>query len=265
MTEEGLTQSLREVLTDVRDQADALLTRLETEDISPAHVVGMLESLALLDRGRADVLSRYRSTAAEQLRRAEERSIRQYVLGALQEVATPQTAGFLEDFLYARELVEFKSRGVGALRRDEFSAWHSDRNKDRLRVAYVVPCLDENGKRATRWMARSDWPLAQRLVVPDAEDLWTMSRVAALIRAYRDADEEQGALFTERTIRYAREALGDEIVNELLSRADRYDELDRIVEERIKPLGDRVMASQERAAEKLSGLDLEQRLWGVGS
>src|SRR5207237_510324 len=150
-----------------------------------------------------------------------ERSIRSYVLEALHEVGTPQTVGFLEDYLYASKLVEFKSRGVGALRRDEFSAWHTDRQKDRMRVAYIVPCLDENGPKATGWMARSDWPLPKRLIVPGAEELWSTSRVVALIGAHREALEEQGALFTERITRYAREALGDDRVDDLSSRADR--------------------------------------------
>jgi hypothetical protein len=265
MASDDLSVELRDVLTDVREVADGLLTRLEAADLTPAQAVGMLESLAQIDRRRADVLSRYRTVAAEQLRRAEERSIRQYVLGALGNIGTPQAAGFLEDYLYAHELVEFRSRGVGALRRDEFSAWHSDRKKDRMRTAYIVPCLDEDGRKATRWMARSDWPLAQRLVVSGAEELWTTSRVVAMTRAYRDADEESGALFTERIDRYAREALGDDFVDQISARADRYDELEKAATEQIEVMRERVEASQEQTADRLTGLNEEQQLWGVGS
>jgi len=264
MVTDDLTVQLREVLSAVRTVTTELLKRLDGDDLSSTQVVGLLESLALLDRDRAEVLGLYRSAAAEQLRRAEERSIRQYVLGALQEVGTPQTVGFLEDYLYASEFVEFKSRGVGALRRDEFSAWHSDRQKGRMRTAYIAPCLDEHGRKATRWMARSDWPVAQRLLVAGAEDLWATARVVALIHGYRDADEEAGALFTDRITRYAREALGDDVVDTLSPRADRYDELERAATERINLLSEPVKSAQELAAERLGGLDPEQELWGVG-
>jgi hypothetical protein len=254
---------LREMLDAMREVAGALLVRLDEDDVSAAEIVGMLESLAQLDRDRAELLRQYRSIAAAQLRRRAERSIRQYVLDALNEVGTPQVVGFLEDYLYATELVEFKSRGVGALRRDEFKAWHTDRQKDRMRVAYIVPCLDEHGRRATGWMARSDWSLARRLIVPGAEELWSVSRLVALIRAHRDAPEEQGALFTERITRYAREALGDDRVAELSSRADRYEEFEDEATTKIKLLREQVEAAQALAGERLEAEGLEEeQLWG---
>src|SRR5437868_261691 len=126
---------LRETLGAMREVAGDLIVRLDADDdVSPAEIVGMLESLAQLDRDRADLLEHYRSVAAAHLRRKAERSIRKYVLEALEEVGMPQAVGFLEDYLYASKLVEFKSRGVGALRRDEFNAWHTDRQKNRMRV-----------------------------------------------------------------------------------------------------------------------------------
>src|SRR5439155_27324816 len=115
-------------------------------------------------------------------------------------------------------------------------------------VAYIVPCLDENGTRATGWMARSDWPLAHRLIVPGAEELWSTSRVVALIRAHREALEEQGALFTERITRYAREALGDDRVAELSTRAGRYEEFEREAQTKIEVLGEQVESAQAQAA-----------------
>src|SRR3954451_13733682 len=108
---------LREKLDAMREVAGELLVRLDADDVSPAEIVGMLEALAQLDRDRAELLRHYRSVAAARLRREAELSIRQYVLEALDEVGTPQAVGFLEDYLYASKLVEFKSRGVGALRR----------------------------------------------------------------------------------------------------------------------------------------------------
>jgi hypothetical protein len=265
MAANELTNQLHQVLRDVRDTADEILGRLDGDDLSAAEVVGLLESLAQLDRERADVLGRYRSAAVGQLRRRGERSIRQYVLAALQQIATPQTAGFLEDYLYATELVEFKSRGVGSLRRDEFSAWHSDRQKDRLRVAYIVPCLDESGRKTARWLARSDWPLARRVLVDGAEPLWLATRVVALIRAFAEAEAEVAALFSDRIIRHAREALGDATVDEALTRADRYDELEREATAKIEQLERRVRNAQEQVAGRLSDLPPEQQIWGVST
>ena len=46
-------------------------------------------------------------------------------------------------------------------------------------------------------MARSDWPLAQRLIVPGAEELWAAFRVVALIRAHREALEERAGIIAE--------------------------------------------------------------------
>lgn len=258
-----LADELKDVLSVTRDVSEELLSRLGAQDLSPVEVVGMLESLARVDQRRADILSRFRSASAVRVRREKERSIRQFVLGALEEVEFPQTAGFLEDYLNARELAGFQSRGVGALRRDEWRAWRNDRAHSRSRPAYIVPCLEEDGRKATGWMARSDWPLTRRLRVAGAEELWVASRVTALVRAYRDAVEEAGSLFISLIDRYAREALGDEVVDSLANRADRIEEFEEAANQRVEALRASVELAQEQAARRFTDWDDERLLWGA--
>src|SRR6266511_2044122 len=257
---------LKAVLIDARDVAGGLLERMNDDgDVSPIEVVSALESLGLIDNRRATLLERFRSAATVGKRREKERSIRQFVLGALDKLRTPQTSGFREDYLYATELVTFKSRGVSALRRDEFSAWNRDHREDRLRVAYIVPCLDTNGRKVNHWMARSDWPLAARIVVPEAEHLWRVTRIAALVDAYRDAEPESGPLFTPLIDRYAREALGEEVFDSLAGHADRVEELDEHARQLIDVLHNQVASRQDEAAKRVEARDAEQQLWGVST
>src|SRR4051794_30895434 len=111
MSSEELPSELRNLLVHGREVSDALLERLDG-DVDPVEVVGLLEGLALVDERRTRLLEQFRKQASSMRRREEERSIRQFVLRALDQVAVPQTTGFLEDYLYARELVEAKSRGM---------------------------------------------------------------------------------------------------------------------------------------------------------
>jgi hypothetical protein len=261
--EPELRVELRGVLVDLCDASTELLSRLDDPDLSPVEVIGMMESLGLIDQRRAKLLDRFQVMATKRRLREVERSIRQFALDALEQIGSPQTAGFLEDYLYARDLVLFRSRGVGALRRDELRAWDRDRRGDRRRLAYIVACLDERGRPVTGWMTRSDWPLSKRLLVPGAEELWMVSRVKALIVAYRDAEEEAGALFESLIERYAREAFGDEEVEGRMSRANRYDEFEDVADERIASLATAVGSAQDVAAARFGGWDEEHRLWGT--
>jgi hypothetical protein len=259
MNSSDLTSELRAVLLDSRKVSEELLERLN-DAIEPVEAVSLLESLALIDQRRARVLEQFRTAASTSRRREEERSIRQFVLRALEEIGTPQTAGFLEDYLYARELVVLKTRGMGALRRDEYRAW--ERLRERPRVAYIVPCLDEEGRALPSWMARSDWPLEQRIVVAGVEELWRFGRVRALLNAYQEADAEAESLFLPAIDRYAVEAFGDAEIE-----ADVLDErwlqtLSERVEESIAELEPSLAPARTSAAERLSQLDEQQQLWG---
>lgn len=194
-------------------------------------------------------------------RREEERSIRQYVLAALEQIGVPQTTGFLKDYVYATELVEVKSRGMGALRRDEYRAW--DRLRDRPRKAYIVPCLDEDGRPVPRWMARSDWPLHRRLVVAGAEQLWELDRVRSLLAAYRESDPEADALFRPQIERYAREVLGDGAIQDVSLDEVWLTRLRSAAGDRQASLEPAVIAAQEKAAMKLAKIEEAQQLWGI--
>src|SRR5436189_2814389 len=112
---------LRTLLEASRDEIAVLLERLAT--LEPVELAALLESLALHDQQRAALLHAIRNQASNTRRREEERSIRQFVLRALAEIGSPQTAGFLEDYIYARERIVLKTRGFAALRRDENRAW----------------------------------------------------------------------------------------------------------------------------------------------
>src|SRR4051812_1321959 len=96
---------LRDLLRTTDDELHRLLVTLGGDDVDPVDLVAMLESLALRDQERAALLDAVRLEASRTRRREEERSIRQFVLRALEEIGTPQTAGFLEDYLYARNRV----------------------------------------------------------------------------------------------------------------------------------------------------------------
>lgn len=257
-----LRAELRATLVDLRETAAELLSRLDDPEAPPVEVVGLLESLGSIDRTRADLLGQFQEMATRRRLREEERSIRRFVLGALGEIGTPQTAGFLEDYLYARDLVLFRSRGVGALRRDELRAWDRDRASDRRRPAYIAACLDEQGQPVTGWMTRSDWPLPRRLLVPGAEELWSVSRVKALVAAYRDATEEAGPLFESLIERYASESFDADEVERRLNQANRYDEFEQAADERIAQLTAPVETAQTAAAARLSDRSEEQLLWG---
>lgn len=194
-----------------------------------------------------------------------DKSIRQVVLDALEEIGIPQPVGFLEDYIYARNLVQFRSRGVGALRRDEYRAWDRDRFHDRRRPAYIVPCLDEAGHPLAGWMARSDWTLSQRLLVPDADAFWNAARVKSMITAYRAADEDAAPIFEPLIERYATEVLGEGTAALQVDAVNRFDRVEDAIVERIESLEESVRSAQSSAATQLQDLEEEKQLWGVRS
>jgi hypothetical protein len=253
-----LLSELRGLLIHGNEVSDRLLDRLE-DTPDPVEIVSLLESLSLTDERRGHLLDQLRKEASSLRKREEERSVRQFVLRALDRIGTPQTTGFLEDYLYATELVEAKSRGMGALRRDEYRAWA--RLRDTPRVAYITPCLDEDGNAVARWMSRSDWPLERRLMVGDAEELWAAQRILALAEGYRAADADGEALFLPLIARYAHETIGDGLEP---GEDDRWvDDVVHAARERQSELGPRVTRAQERVAGRLTDADELRRFWGI--
>ncbi|MDP9280016.1 MAG: hypothetical protein M3P00_11415 [Gemmatimonadota bacterium] len=259
--QEQTVEELRELLLGSRRITDELLARLEEHDLQPSEVISLLESFALVERRLAPIVEQLRTATSQQRQREEERSIRQFVLGALQEIGVPQTAGFLEDYLYASDLVVLKTRGLGALRRDEYRAWDRQRRNGRPRLAYVVPCLDESGSPVARWMARSDWPLRERLLVPGAEELWEAHRLRALIDGHGEAADDGDVLFLPLIERYAGELFEDGTELGALD-SEGLERLRAKAEKRIATQERAVSQARDRTARRFEKWDEPTRLWG---
>lgn len=258
-----LHADLRRLLDASLAEIDEILRAVGAESINAVEVVAMLESLAVLDQQRAALLEAVRAEASQTRRREEERSIRQFVLRALDEVGVPQTSGFLEDYVYARERVVTKTRGFASLRRDENKAWC--RRPD-ARNAYIVPCLAESGRAVPRWMARSDWDLYERVLVPGAEDLWQWKRVLALCSALRaEEDEHAERLYAGLIERYAHEARGAEgdVSSARDSGQPAVESLEGEAAEHVARLEAKIVPSQRKVAARLIVLPREQMLWGT--
>ena len=119
------------------------------------------------------------------------------------------------------------------------------------------------GRSVARWISRSDWPLADRLVAEGAEELWKLARIRTLEEASRESDTQAEALFVPLIERYAREALGDEAVDELGAPEEGVVHLVSAARERTKVLEPSVRQAQSELAERLAELPEEQRFWGT--
>ena len=150
------------MLLEQRGIIDMLVSSAEDPSVPAARLAYWAEWLERLDDRRDELIRALREEATEVRKRDEERSVRQFVLRALDELDSPQNAGFLQEYVWARYGVDLDTRGFGALRRDERRSW--SRNPGRRR-AYIVPTLDAEGRPLARWMARSDWPLERRITI----------------------------------------------------------------------------------------------------
>jgi hypothetical protein len=255
-------EHLEGILAATQQQIGAILRRLRRGDSDPLELVALLEALSPLDRERAKLLEQARLEASASQRREQERSTRQYVLHALEEVGAPQTAGFLDEYIYTRERVVLNTRGFGALRRDENRAWR--RNPGRRR-AYIVPCLDGAGNAVARWMSRSDWPLSTRIVAEGAEELWERKGVLALAKALRDEqDDVPAGVYLPLLEKCAWEAWGPD--GPSTDSRDWPLEVERTAAAEVERLTrDLAGAQLARAARFEEALDPEQLLWGIGS
>jgi hypothetical protein len=255
-------QGLIALLAHTRAEITHVLERLEDDEIDAAQLVPHLESLRRLDGEREVLLDQLRHQASIERRRDEERSIRQFILQALDEVHAPQTAGFLEDYVYVRERVMLNSRNFGALRRDENRSWMRPRSRRR---AYIVPCLDEQGEPVPRWMARSDWPLTDRIFIPGVEALWGWMRVVALGAALRqEQDETVKALYPPLVEKYAAEALGEQPGSTEEMPID-WEAAERQARTAVDQLEAQFAAPRAAIASRFDKLEPGQQLWGVSS
>ena len=181
-----LRQEFRAILHEQRQIIHQLLEKLNGPDPSSVELVELMESMERLDRRRADLTQLFREEVSALRKREEDRSVRQVVLRALDFVGAPQPAWFLQEFVWARDRIDLKTRGFGSLRRDEFRAW---RRRPGHRVAYVIPALDSEGRAVASLMARSDWPLAERLVVEGARRLYMLKGLESVFRARKELAE----------------------------------------------------------------------------
>ena len=254
--------ALRELLLAQRRSLDRLLEYVDDSDISPVRLVELIEAMEQVDERKSPLIRALREQASDLRRREEERSVRQFVLRALEFIGASQPAGFLQEFVWARERVDLNTRGFGALRRDEARAW---RRRPGHRVAYIVPALDPDGRALARWMARSDWPLPRRLVVEGAEQLFGVIWLESLFRA-RDKlpVTEIADPYAPLIRRHAPDVLeidsppvhpdGDQVAWLAAVR--------RSVQADMARLESTVGQAQQEAAERLAALTEEQKVWG---
>ena len=241
-----------------------LLAGVADSAVSATQLAHWADWLERLDDRRDALIRALREEATESRKREEERSVRQFVLRALDELGQPQNAGFLQDYVWARYGVDLDTRGFGALRRDERRSW--GRNPGRRR-AYIVPGLDIDGHALSRWMARTDWPLERRIVPAAGERLLDLDKIRALYDARRSSEQqdEPGDPLSLLIDKYAREVLGAEAVmdDDPARRETRMDEIAKQADAEAAPLARQVARARHAAASRLSMRSAEEQLWGV--
>lgn len=261
----GPRDELRSVLTDQRRIIDRFLAGVADPAVSAVQLAYWAEWLERLDERRGDLIRALREEATEVRKREEERSVRQFVLRALDELGQPQNGGFLQDFVWARYGVDLDTRGFGALRRDERRSWK--RNPGR-RHAYIVPTLNEDGQALARWMARSDWDLECRITAgDDGGRLLDLHKIQALsrIRAADGLEEEPGDPLGLLIEKYARDILSGEPVVED-DPAKREAQLAEFLEDadaESARLAKGVADARRAAAARLARHSEEEQLWGI--
>jgi hypothetical protein len=257
-------EELRGVLLEQRGIIDMLVENAGDPSVSAAQLAYWAEWLERLDDRRDDLIRALREEATEARKRDEERSVRQFVLRALDDVDSPQTAGFLQDYVWARFEVDLDTRGFGALRRDERRSWN--RNPGR-RNAYIVPTLDAEGRPLARRMARSDWPLERRITVAgEGERLLDLQKIRALAKARAESGQhEPGDPLGLLIEKYARDILGYRPVvdDDATRREARIAEIRESAETEFADRAAQVAAAQRAAAARLADRTEEERLWGI--
>lgn len=252
-----LRQDLLALLHEQRQVIDQLLQELNSPDPSPFELVGLLEHMERFDNDRDDLARIFRQDVSTIRKKEEDRSVRQVVLRALDFVGSPQPAWFLQEFVWARDRIDLKTRGFGSLRRDESRAW---RRRPGHRLAYVIPALDSQGHAIASLMARSDWPLADRLLVEGARRLFMLKGLEGVFRATREAQASESRnsyrSLLERCV--AESSLGT-------PRLQDKDEVDRflaLLNSEIQVSKSVVGAAQAASVKALAALPEEQTLWG---
>lgn len=253
------------MLLEQRGIIDMLVSSAADPSVPAARLAYWAEWLERLDDRRDELIRALREEATEVRKRDEERSVRQFVLRALDELDSPQNAGFLREYVWARYEVDLDTRGFGALRRDERRSW--SRNPGHRR-AYIVPTLDAEGRPLARWMARSDWPLERRITIPgEGERLLDLQKIRslAMARAASEQQDEPGDPLGLLIEKYARDILAYRPVmdDDTARREARIAELRESADREFADLAAWVSDAQQAAAARLANRTDEERLWGI--
>jgi hypothetical protein len=258
----GAREELRQVLLRERDFLGRLIDQAGDPEVSAARLVDLVEVLESLDHDVERLVAQLREETTVARRQEEERSVRQFVLRALDGIGVAQNAGSLQEYMWARERVDLDTRGFGALRRDERRSW--ERNPGRRR-AYIVPALNPDGTAVPRLMARSDWPLERRLVLPDDDRLIELAKLRALLAARAEAETgDLPDLFQVLIEKYARALFGGELVPESdpMTREASFEPIRRLVETEFARLQMTSAAKRNKAAAGLTKLPEKEQYWG---
>jgi hypothetical protein len=244
---------------------DQLLRSVGDPAVSAAQIAYWVEWIERLDSQRDELIRSLRDESTEVRKREEERSVRQFVLRALDEIGMPQNSGFVQDYAWARYGVDLNTRGFGSLRRDERRSWSRSPTR---RLAYIVPTLDDVGRAVARWMARSDWPIEQRITLPGpGERLLDLHKIRALISARMAQSDQQAegdplALLIDK---YGQQVLRVpmEIDDDRDKREARFAQLQHVADNEYAELSDSTAKARMAVADRLTHRSEEEKLWGA--
>lgn len=250
-------REFRELLYRQRQLTDQLLGGLDDPGVSSVDLVELIEAIERLDGRKAELAGLFRAEASSLRRREEDRSIRQVILRALEFVGSPQPAWFLQEFVWAQDRIDLKTRGFGSLRRDEWRAWN---RRPGHRLAYIIPALDSEGHAIASLMARSDWPLANRLVVEGSRRLFTLKGLKTVFRAREElpnpAVRDRYQPLMERCIA---EAEFGQPPSQSRTEIERFLTL---LDNEIQAIQSAVAHAQTASNTALAALSDEEKLWG---
>ena len=251
------SEELREVLSQQEALIAQLIRELDDPDNAPVGIVELIEAIELLDQRKSELVRAFRELVSSFRMKEEERSVRQVILRALEFAGSPQPAWFLQEFVWAHDRIDLKTRGFGSLRRDELRAW---RRRPGRRLAYIVPALDSDGHALAGLMARSDWPLANRLVVDGAKRLFTLKGLKSVLRAREDGLTHKIADSYWPLIE--RCAAESEIGVPLSQRTSEIEQFLCLLDKEVQDLEEVLTPGLTQSSDKLGLLPDEQMLWG---
>jgi hypothetical protein len=260
-----IRDSLRGVFVEQSRIIDQLLRSVGDPAVSAAQIAYWVDWIERLDTQRDELIRLLRDESTEVRKREEERSVRQFVLRALGEIGMPQNSGFVQDYAWARYGVDLDTRGFGSLRRDEWRSWS---RSPKRRLAYVVPTLDEDGRAVARWMARSDWPIEQRItLIGPSERLLDLHKIRSLTSA-RTAQTDQQAEGDPLGLlidKYGQQVLRVpmEIDDDRNEREARFARLQQMADNEYAELSDSTAKARMAVAERLADRSEEEQLWGA--